>query len=172
MTHDARGDWADGEDGEDVGRSPSEDDRPSDGFSQREPVHRAGCSVAVAHMRSNDWLEDPTSSERDRRAYWAGTPECKVEIKLDEPDAGYALSRARRPQAGIGARRITRWNNATREFVLPRMGSLTSGAQCSRGCWVDPAGPGSSISRSGVSRAHVAGRALPHVPQKSDAEFA
>jgi hypothetical protein len=146
MTHvDTFDDWADGEMAKTWGVRQARELPANDVFGGMNPY----CAVEVsdrfgAHAKiADDWLLGPDEFQTltIERAYWLGSPECKVEVQPRDSDAGAGLAfvHVREGKAGVGARQYEAFrSNASLAFVLRADGHPDVPARNARGCWAQP----------------------------------
>jgi hypothetical protein len=146
MTHvDTFDDWADGGMAKTWGVRESRELPAKDVFGGMNPY----CATEVSdqfgvHAKiANDWLLGPDEfqSLTIERAYWLDSPECKVDMKPRENDAGAGLAfvHVREGKAGVGTRQYEAFHNhASHEFVLRAEGHPDVPARNARGLWAQP----------------------------------
>lgn len=146
MTHvDTFDDWADGDMAKTWGVRQASDAPKNDVFGGANPYTTREVSDRFgAHSKiANDWLLGPDEfqSLTIERAYWLGSPECKVDLKLrdGDEDAGHAFVHVREGKPGVDARQYKAfWSRASRDFLLRAEGHPDVHAKDTRGYWANP----------------------------------
>lgn len=144
MTHVATfSDWADGEMAKTWGTRQKTDGSPKDVFGGSNPYSTIALSDRIgAHARvAPEWLEDGGFRKLTiERLYWWGSPERKVEMRLDDPDtAGHLVAHVREGRNGEGRDQYVEfYDRVGKEFVLKAEGKPDVRAKAVRGYWAKP----------------------------------